>query len=117
MRSLNYTVAVAMLLALDAAGSALEAQAVDAAIRNCQDAALGRLRATYPTRSSVVFAPNASARMYFNHAAEVRGTGLVQEPSLLAWRRFVYRCAYKVQTRQTILNVVVDTQRLLFPGS
>src|SRR5687768_6107502 len=116
MRALKSATALAVLLALDASGSALGAQAVDAAIRNCQDAALLRLRATYPTRSSIVFAPNARARMYFNHAADVQGTGLVQEPSLLAWRRFVYRCAYKVQTRQTILNVSVEPQRL-FPAS
>ena len=112
MRTLGYAAALAVALALDASGTGLGAQAVGAAIRNCQDAALVHLRATYPTQSSIVFAPNASARMYFNHAAEVRGTGLVQEPTLLAWRRFVYRCAYKVQTRQTILMVTVEPQRL-----
>lgn len=115
MRATRSAAALVIVLACDVSGAALEAQsAVDAAIRNCQDAALVRLRTTFPTRSSVVFAPNASARMYFNHAAEVRGTGLVQEPSLLAWRRFVYQCAYKVQTRQTLVSVRVDRARLFF---
>jgi hypothetical protein len=95
-------------------GSHLEAQSpVDAAIRACQLEALVRLRATHPQPSSVVFASSARARMYFNHAAEVRGIGLVQERSLLAWRRFSYQCAWRRQARQTVISVVVDSARVL----
>lgn len=91
----------------------LTAQSVDAAIRTCQTGVIVHLRGTFPRRSSVVFAPDARARVYFNRAAEVRGGGLVQEASLLAWRRFTYQCAYRRRTRQTLMNVLVDSTRLL----
>lgn len=90
----------------------LAAQSVDAAIRTCQIGVIIHLRGIYPQRSSVVFAPDARARSLFNHAAEVRGGGLVQEASLLAWRRFTYACAYRRRSRQTLMNVRVDSTRL-----
>lgn len=113
MRALRDMAAVA-IIAVGHPVSALEGQSsADAAIRTCQIGVVVHLRTMFPERSSVVFAPDARARMYFNHAAEVRGGGLVQEASLLAWRRFSYQCAYRRQTRQTVMTVVVDSARVL----
>jgi hypothetical protein len=91
----------------------LTAQSVNAAIRTCQIGVIVQLRHSFPQRSSVVFSPDSRARMYFNHAVEVRGDGLVQEASLLAWRRFSYQCAYRIWARQTLMNVRIDSARLL----
>lgn len=111
MRRAVRLAAIAILVA--GVNRRLAAQAAETAIRTCQIGVIVHLRTIVPQRSSVVFAPDARARMYFNHAVEVRGGGLVQEASLLAWRRFTYQCAYRRRSRQTLMNVQVDSTRLL----
>ena len=85
----------------------------DVATRHCQDAIMLRLRATYPDGQAVVWAATARTLISVNHMVTVRGTGLVQEASLRAWRLFSYECALLYQTRQSVMRLQVDSARFV----
>jgi hypothetical protein len=85
----------------------------DVATGDCQAATLIRLRATYAGGRAVLWDSTARALVSFNHMVTVRGTGLVQEPSLQGWRLFVYQCAFMYQTRQHIVRLQVDSARFV----
>jgi hypothetical protein len=85
----------------------------DVATGDCQAATLLRLRATYVGGRAVQWDSTARALVSFNHMVSVRGTGLVQEPSLQGWRVFAYQCAFMYQTRQHIVRVQVDSTRFV----
>ena len=72
-----------------------------------------RLRATYPDGQTVVWAAAARTLVSFNHMVTVRGTGMVQEASLIGWRLFTYECAFMYQTRQSVMRLQVDSSRIV----
>ena len=108
-RVLRQLLAAAVILVSGVRVAGAQADFHDAAIVQCRARTIEYMAAQYPQANGILWARYASANTSFERGTSVKGIGWFRELDRIGWRRFFYECAYKVQTRQTLMIVRLDS--------